>query len=1109
MKKFISFILSVVLMFGIIPTNTFAATTQTKKAATHSVYYSVYSYPATPHNYSSYMNKYYSYSVPGASFLEVKFSSKCKTETNCDFIRIYDSKNKLVGKYSGTQLAGKTLKISGSKFKINFKSDRTKNYYGFSIDTIYATKGSFKYFVPNVSKTQTSHNYSNNSNLSYKYIFPGANSLKVKFSKNTFTEKNYDYIYLYNSKGKQIGKYSGSQLANKTISISGSSFSIKFKSDKNKTYYGFKIDSIIGSLNSASSIIPNRSYSLTVPTDTYPESKHNYSSYLNENYSFRYPNAKSLSIKFSSKCKTEANCDFISIYDANNKLVGKYSGTQLAGKTVTVPSGSFRINLTTDRTKNYYGFKIDKIVATMHANPKVTDDVSRTVDSNVIYPKSAHSYANNIDQSYYYTDCYASSLRLKFTSNTYTEKNKDFIYIYDGYDNLIGKYSGDQLKSKFITVNGNSVRIRIVTNGSKTYYGYQLNYIIANYTIPNEGSNTYSYPESNHNYENYADNTYVFNANKDVKKLCVFFNKKTFTEQNKDFIYIYDSKNNLVGKYTGSQLAGKYLEISGNSFKIRLTSNQTKAYYGFKIDKIHALYKTDIYKLSDPKHNDILAISTRPGQGVAGKDYYVCSNCLLFREVTHFKHQSYTYSYSSSLEYNGKEQKPGVTISNGSTKLQLNKDYKLTYPASSKNSGYYRITVDFIGSYSGKKYLYYKISPYNEYKLYLKNQGFPNSYLDKLLDLHNSYPNWEFKPYKTNMNWQDAVNGERTPHSQQRIMIGENVSNDFYCYCSACTDKKGNKIVIDSSYAASEKAVKYYMDPRNWLDEKHIFQFETTNGGSGQTKSGVEAILKGTWMYNSNIYYTNTSGKSNVLYNSTTKYSDAIMKAASESGLSPYYIASKIKQEVGSSTASYAGGSNGTTAPFIGIYNYFNIGAYTGAKDGLAWAAGWLKVNDGGTAKFYKGYSNGAPTNYSKTLRSSQRMVYIGTYGDCFKVRLYSGEGGNSYSTGEVGYVYKKDIRKTYVGKSLGGQDTYNRPWTTPYSAIVNGSRYVYNNFGVYQYTGYLQKFNVTPNQTHSHEYMVNISSAQAEGVKIYQGYVNSGLLSAKHVFYIPVYNNM
>lgn len=423
--------------------------------------------------------------------------------------------------------------------------------------------------------------------------------------------------------------------------------------------------------------------------------------------------------------------------------------------------------------------------------------------------------------------------------------------------------------------------------------------------------------------------------------------------------------------------------------------------------------------------------------------------------------------------------------------------------------GTYRITVNFKNGYSGTKYLYYSIKSYNEtqtqsYKQYLLEQGFPESYVTKLAALHEKYPNWEFKVYNTGLDWQTAVNGERDPHSKQRIGVYESKSlpADYLCSCSKC---KG--VVQDSSYAASEKAVKYYMDPRNWLDEKHIFQFETTNGGSGQTREGVESILKGTWMYKSTVRYTNTYGNQK-LYDSTLKYSDIIMQAAAKSGLAPYYIASKIKQEVGSSSSSYAGGSRGTVMPFQGIYNYFNIGAYNGANDGLAWAAGFLKVKDGQRADLYKKDDNDKLV-LDVSLYSNQRMVYIDMDDNYFFVRLYAENGADKYLTGRTGYIKKSDVRTTYVGPDFGGNDKYYRPWITPYRAIIYGSRYIYDSYGIYQYTGYLQKFNVTPDQRYSHEYMVNVSSAQAEGAKIYSGYASNGLLNSKHTFYIPVFKNM
>lgn len=1130
MKKIISTLMIACLLFSFAPTNLYALSDVEQgeeMISEHNIFenidsvnvdyvdYSLDSYPESPHNYANDANIDYTYSCPGAEKLEIKFSSLCKTESNYDFVSIYDSNDTLIGKYSGTQLSGQTVTINDSYFRINLTTDRSKTFYGFSIDSINATKSGLTYFVPSVSKSQSNHNYANNLNEDYYYSCPGADSIDIKFARETFTEKNWDFITIFDSKNNQLGKYSGAQLADKTIHIDDSSARINFSSDRSKSFYGFKIDRITGSFNSTRILLPTQDYSFTIPKEMYPESSHNYENNLNNSYSFRYPNAKSLTLKFSSKTETEAKYDILYLYDGNNNLVGQYSGTELSGKTIEIPTGSFKIKFTSDYAKTYYGFSFDEIIATMHSNPGIMQDEHYLVDSNLIYPQTSHDYANNADETFYYRDCYASSLDIKFSSKSFTEKNYDVISIYDENDVFIGEYSGDQLAGKTIHIEGSSVKIRFTSDGSKVFYGYSVDYITSNYVSQREGSNIYAYPESNHKYEQFADNNYEYSfPNSNVKKLCVYFNKNTYTEQNYDFIYIYDSYDNLIGKYTGSELASRSIDIPGNSFRIRLTSDRASAHYGFKIDKIIAVCDEEIFDEENCTHDFVLTNMVRPSDSTPEKRIFTCKKCLTYAENINADIYGFTYTLSDKeFVYDGSTHKPRVTIENSSNTLKEGTHYTLTYQNSSAKPGYYKIRVDFKGGYSGTNYLYYRILPYNKpdtesYRQSLRDLGFPESYVSSLAALHFKYPEWEFKPYKTNLDWQTAVNGERTPHSKQRIMKGENVNDDFYCYCSACTDKNGNKILSDSSYAASEKAVKYYMDPRNWLDEKHIFQFETTNGGEGQTKQGVEAILKGTWMYDSLMYYKSTEGK-DVLHSQTMKYSDVIMTAASVSGLAPYYIASKIKQEVGSSTASYAGGSNGTTAPFQGIYNYFNIGAYNGARDGLAWAAGFLKVNDGGTAKFYKGYSNGAPTNYSKTLNSSQRMVYIGTYGDCFKVRLYTEEGPNKYGTGEVGYVYKSDIRKKYIDPNMGGEDQYYRPWINPYRAIVHGSRYVYNNFGVYQYTGYLQKFNVTPNQTYSHEYMVNISSAQAEGTKIYKAYSDTGLLNQKHIFYIPVFNNM
>ncbi len=371
----------------------------------------------------------------------------------------------------------------------------------------------------------------------------------------------------------------------------------------------------------------------------------------------------------------------------------------------------------------------------------------------------------------------------------------------------------------------------------------------------------------------------------------------------------------------------------------------------------------------------------------------------------------------------------------------------------------------------------------------LLRQGFPMSYVEPLLELHKKYPQWEFVPMVTGLDWQKTINAERDPHKQQ--LIENNVQASFKCSCKSC---KGVIQEASNWVSASEEAVKYYMDPRNFLDEEYIFQFESTAYDSSHTRDGVEAILKNTWMHNSGITYLNTVGDEKTYKENgvAVKYSDYILKSAKDSGMSAYYLASKIVQEVGSSSASYAGGSSGDESPYNGIYNYYNIGAYTGAIDGLKWANGFMK-----TSKKTNMYKSASSTSTKVvTVPLNTELYYISTKGDFYRVRATVS--GKTYS----GYVAKSKV-SAYT--------SYSRPWTSPQKTIYYGAQYIYDSFAETQFTGYLQKFNVNPksDELYNHEYMANVRAAAAEAKKTYNAYVSANILQTKKVFSIPVFKNM
>lgn len=88
------------------------------------------------------------------------------------------------------------------------------------------------------------------------------------------------------------------------------------------------------------------------------------------------------------------------------------------------------------------------------------------------------------------------------------------------------------------------------------------------------------YVESKHNYKSYSDITWII-ENEEAQSVELDFKNNTFVEDGYDYISIYDRNDNLIGKYTGDELAAKTVTVDGNVAKIRLTSDYSEEFYGF------------------------------------------------------------------------------------------------------------------------------------------------------------------------------------------------------------------------------------------------------------------------------------------------------------------------------------------------------------------------------------------------------------------------------------------------------------------------------------------------------------------------------------------------
>ncbi len=203
-----------------------------------------------------------------------------------------------------------------------------------------------------------------------------------------------------------------------------------------------------------------------------------------------------------------------------------------------------------------------------------------------------------------------------------------------------------------------------------------------------------------------------------------------------------------------------------------------------------------------------------------------------------------------------------------------------------------------------------------DFESYMTKQGFPESYKPYLRTLHEQHPKWIFTAQKLGVDWNTAL--------KEECVVGRNLVHSS-ALASWKSMKKGAYDFnggywygLDGSWvAASKEIIMYYMDPRNFLNDTYIFMFENQSyDPSYQTESGVKTILADTFMSKS---YTCPDTKKKYTYSQT------FMDAAKKSGVSPYHLASRCRNEQGVNGAPQ---SLGTVKGYENYFNFFDIQAY-------------------------------------------------------------------------------------------------------------------------------------------------------------------------------------
>lgn len=251
-----------------------------------------------------------------------------------------------------------------------------------------------------------------------------------------------------------------------------------------------------------------------------------------------------------------------------------------------------------------------------------------------------------------------------------------------------------------------------------------------------------------------------------------------------------------------------------------------------------------------------------------------------------------------------------------------------------------------------------------------KIKEFPDTYKNYLRALHEKYPNWIFKPVRTNLDWSDVVKAE--------CIVGKNLVAKNSIASWKSTAPQAYNETTNTWYgfdggswaAASPELIKYYLDPRNFLNDSGIFQFETLGYEEYQNVEGVNNIIRGSFM---DTRFVDTDG-------AERSYADIFMEAGRAYNISPYHLASRVLQEQGTSGTSQS--ISGKVSGLGNIFNYFNIGAYaangrTATINGLYYAAGVDENNIRPWNSRYRAILGGAKHITDKYISVGQNTLYF------------------------------------------------------------------------------------------------------------------------------------
>lgn len=331
--------------------------------------------------------------------------------------------------------------------------------------TLTATSGSI---------SDGSGNYTDNADCRWVIQPPGATSITLSFQ--SFNLLPGDSVIIYDGatiSSPRLGAYSGTSLP-PNLTSSGGAMLVRLKTNGSGTAAGFQATYTV-----QAPTLCGGTQLLTQSSGTFSDGSgsNNYRNDADCRWIIRPGQGTGIRIEFS-QFKTEANYDFVTIYDGgqvnSRVMVRRFSGSNLPPVvTTSVPEAT--VYFTTDGSVTDEGWNLSY---TTLNTPYCSGTAVITAPSGTISDGSGVSdYTNRTNCRWLIQPVGATYVTLTFSAFR-TERGYDFVRIYDGTTTsapLIGSYSGDSLPMP-ITANSGKMLIVFTSDSSITRAGWQASY---------------------------------------------------------------------------------------------------------------------------------------------------------------------------------------------------------------------------------------------------------------------------------------------------------------------------------------------------------------------------------------------------------------------------------------------------------------------------------------------------------------------------------------------------------------------------------------------------------------------------------------------------------